>query len=293
MRHIHSLLIATLLVTVMGVFQAAAPVKANTSSATLSFTPTSLNFGNQITGTTSAWQKVTIKNTGTVNITLGKLSIIGEFGLSAKNCHGKTLAPNKTCVFSVRFSPVTAVYKTGSVSIPSSASTSPYTVSLSGYGITGTNLLLSPSFDFPLTRPIPWKYPNKSFTFAQLWDCSVSLSPFCSVRFSGNSNNYTQSLIQGVIRAGRIGDKYVFLLSSRAKNIPAGGQYKVEVILLNMYNQVVGSKSVNFTDGTHDFKTVAGTIIAHAQYSCVVFQFSLQKTSGTAWFDDARLISIP
>ena len=95
------------------------------------------------------------------------------------------------------------------------------------------------------------------------------------------------------MRDGRIGDKYVFLLSSRAKNIPAGGQYEVEVILLNMYNQVGGSKSINFTDGTHDFKTVAGTIIAHAQYSYIVFQFSLQKDSGTAWFDNARLISTP
>jgi hypothetical protein len=292
MRHIHSLLIATLLVTVMGVFQAAAPVKANTSSATLSFTPTSLNFGNQITGTTSAWQKVTIKNTGTVNITLGKLSIIGEFGLSAKNCNGKTLAPTDACVFSVRFSPLTAVSKTGAVSVPSNASISPYTVSLSGYGITGTNLLLSPSFDFPLIKPLPWEDPTNTFTFAQVWDCSISLSPFCSIRFSGSSNNL-QSLTQAISRAGKIGDKYVFLLSSQAKNIPAGGQYKVEVRLLNMYNQVVGAKSVNFPDGTHGFKTVAGTITAHAQYSWVVFQFFLQKTSGTAWFDDARLISTP
>jgi hypothetical protein len=67
----------------------------------------------------------------------------------------------------------------------------------------------------------------------------------------------------------------------------------VEVQLLNMYNRVVGIKTFNFTDGSHEFETVTGIITARAQYSWIVFRFVLQKDSGTAWFDNAQLIDIP
>ena len=35
------------------------------------------------------------------------------------------------------------------------------------------------------------------------------------------------------------------------------------------------------------------TITATEEYSWVIFRFTLQKPSGTAWFDNAELIKLP
>jgi hypothetical protein len=296
MRHLRFLLIAAIFVMAMGASQIPTRVDAKSNNYSLSTTPTSLNFGNIIAGTTSPSQTVTVTNLGSTNVTLGTLyktdTIRSEFVLRAANCNGKTLAPTRSCTFTVAFAPKTTGYKTGSVVIPSDDPASPKTVTITGTGITGTNLLLSPNFELPIKKPIPWKvYPN-SFTLFSALDCSISVSPLCSIRLSGNPN-YAKSIAQSIYHMGLIGDSYLFRLSSRARDIPAGGQYGVEVQLLNMYNQVVGIKTINFTDGTHEFETATGIITARAQYSWIVFRFVLQKNSGTAWFDNAQLIDIP
>lgn len=291
MRKIHSLLIAALLVTAMGAFQFITPARA--LSGALSFTPTYLYFGNQTVGSTSAAQSVTVKNISGANLQLGKLTITGDFILKSTDCRWKLLAPNATCVFSVRFAPTTAGYKTGTVTVSNDVSATADTVSLSGYGITGTNLLLSPNFDFPFTKPVPWDDGPFMLSIPDTLDCSVSVSPMCSVKLVGSPLNFNRIIFQARPRNGLIGDKYLFRLSSRAKGIPTGGRYRVEVVLMNMYNVVVGTEVVNFNIGTHDFETATGTIRANAQYTWVVFRFSFQKTSGIAWFDNAQLIVLP
>jgi hypothetical protein len=291
MRKINFLLIAALLVTAWGTFQFTIPARA--LSGALSFTPTYLYYGNLTVGTTSAALTVTVKNISGANLKLGRLTVTGEFILNASDCQGKLLIPNQTCVFKVRFAPTTAAYKTGFVTVPNDVSPSADTVSLSGYGITGTNILHSPNFDFPFSKPIPWKDGPNPLAIPDALDCSVSVSPLCSVKLTGNSYNFVHAVAQALPRVGLIGDKYLFRLSSKARGIPAGGQYKVEVLLMNMYNVVVGSETLHFTTGTHEFETVTGTIRARAQYTWVVFRFTLQKTGGTAWFDNAQLIVIP
>jgi hypothetical protein len=282
----------------MGASQIPTRVDAKSNNYSLSTSPTSLNFGNIIAGTTSPPQTVTVKNLGSSNVTLGTLyktiAIRSEFILRAVNCNGKTLAPTQSCTFTVAFAPKTIGYKTGSVVIPSDDPVSPNTITITGTGITGTNLLRYPNFELPMTKPLPWrvKFETISFSLFSALDCSISVSPLCSVRLSGNPYT-TKSIAQGVYHMGLIGDSYLFRLSSRARDIPAGGQYGVEVQLLNMYNQIVGIKTVNFTDGTHEFETATGIITARAQYSWIVFRFVLQKNSGTAWFDNAQLIDIP
>ena len=280
----------------MGASQISTPVEAKSNQYSLSASPSSLNFGNIIAGTTSPPQTVTVKNLGSSNVTLGTLyktiAIRSEFVLRAVNCNGKTLAPTQSCTFTVAFAPKTTGYKTGSVVIPSDDPVSPNTITITGTGIAGTNLLLAPNFELPIKKPLPWKVKPNAFTLFSALDCSISLSPMCSIRLSGNPN-YAKSIAQSIYHMGLIGDSYLFRLSSRAMDIPAGGQYKVEVQLLNMYNRVVGSKSLSFTNGTHDFETVSTTITARAQYSWIVFFFTLEKTGGMAWFDNAQLIDIP
>ncbi|RJP55016.1 MAG: choice-of-anchor D domain-containing protein [Anaerolineaceae bacterium] len=299
MRQFRILTVATLIALALGTFQSAAPAGAM-NRLTVTTTPTYLYFGNVIVGITSPTQTITIRNTGSTDVTLGMITVTTttatkEFVLKDVKCiNGQILAPNDACSLAVSFKPSSLGYKSGSVNILNSESATPTVVSLSGYGIAGTNLLLAPNFDLPFTKPIPWKGdPKETLYLPKSVDCSISVSPLCSVRLRGTSLNYAQSFWQSIGRAGAIGDRYLFRLSSRARGIPAGGQYKVEVLLMNMYNRVVGTKVINFANGTHGFQTVTGSITAKAQYSWVIFRFTLQKPSGTAWFDNAQLIYIP
>ncbi len=291
MRPMRILIVSLILVLLAATLQSAASVKA-VNRLTISTNPNYLYYGNQIVGTTSPNQNVTIANNSSANVTLGKLTVTSEFVLRAANCSGKTLLPGQSCVFAVAFKPLTATYKNGSVTIPVVGETS-VLVTLTGYGITGTNILRSANFELPILNPIPWKGNSLSFTLSKSLDCSVGLSPLCSAKIMGNSTNNPLSLTQSVGRSGFIGDKYIFRLSSRADKVPAGGQYKVELILMNMYNQIVGTRTLRFTNGTHDFETLMGTIEATEEYSWIIFRFTLQKTSGTAWFDNAELIKLP
>lgn len=291
MRKIQIILIAALLVTAMGGFQLISPAKA--LSGALSFTPTYLYFGNVIVGATSPNLSVTVKNISGANLQLGKLTVTADFKLKSSDCQWKLLTPNQTCQFRVAFIPTTAGYKTGTVTVSNDVSATADTVSLSGYGITGTNLLLSPNFDFPFTKPIPWKDGPLILSIPDTVDCSVSVSPMCSVKLVGNSINFDRVISQARGRNGLRGDRYMFRLYSRAKDVPAGGHYRVEVVLMNMYNVVVGTEVANFNIGTHDFEVATGTIRANAQYTWVVFRFSFQKTGGIAWFDNAQLIPLP
>jgi len=266
----------------------------STLSAYLSFSPTSLYFGSIIVGTTSLPLQVIMKNISGSDIRLGRLTVSGPFRLRARECHHTTLAPNQSCRFTVIFAPESATYQTGYVSIPHDASSSPESFPLSGYGIPGTNILLHPNFDPPIPKPLPWRSSPVRFTLDYIWDCAISVSPFCSVRFQGSPWNYEQAISQAIWRNGKIGDRYLFRLSSRAYQIPPGGEYKVEVELRDpSFEQVLASAAVSFNDGTHDFERVTGQIKATMYYGWIVFRIVFQKPSGVAWFDNAELIPIP
>lgn len=290
MRKIHSLLIAALLIAAIGALQA--PMPAQALSGAISFSPTSLFFSSTYVGTKSTALTVTVKNNLGWDLNIYKLTITGEYKFKTNNCAWVTLPPSATCTFSVIFTPVGLGNRTGSVTVANAVSTTDDKITLSGTGA-GTNLLQQPNFDYPFTKPLPWKDGPGELKVPQSLDCSISVSPFCSVRLKGSALNIENKIHQSVARAGLIGDQYVFLLSSKAKEVPVGGQYKVEVILMNLYNQVVGSSTLNFGTGTHGFQTALGRIRAKSQYTWIIFRFTFQETSGVAWFDNAILVKLP
>lgn len=295
MRKLYPLLIAALLVSAIGVLQSPLPVSA--VSGTLSFTPSFVSFGSVTVGTRSKPVDVIVKNSGTVNVTLGKLTITGEFKLKIGTCAlGVVLMPTQTCTFSVIFAPLSIASKSGTVSIPSDAANPLYTVNMSGSG-SGTNLLKSANFDLPLTKPIPWREGPNVPDVLDLLDCSVWISPMCSLRMQGRLDIYgdplLQTVSQAVARVGAVGDKYTFVLSSKSSTIPLAGLYGVQVILMNTYNQVVGRQVVNFRTGTHPWQTVVGTITATETHTWVIFRITFRQASGRAWFENAILVKVP
>jgi hypothetical protein len=116
----------------------------------VTFSPTSLNFGNQTDLTTSAPQATILTNTGLGTLTITSIGIIGlnanEFA-QTNNCPS-SLTPNSTCNISVTFSPKVLGVAIAFISVADNAPGSPQSVPLAGIGVTGISVS-PPSVDFP------------------------------------------------------------------------------------------------------------------------------------------------
>lgn len=111
------------------------------AASVVNISPSSLSFGNQNMGATSATQTITLTNSGTAALTISGITLSGanasDFAES-NNCpiSPGTLAAGAKCTLSVTFTPSTNGTRNASVSISDNASGSPQTVPLSGTGVT-------------------------------------------------------------------------------------------------------------------------------------------------------------
>ena len=105
------------------------------------FTPASLNFGNQAIDTTSMIRSVTLKNvnTGFATFDFSNFTVNSPFAISSNTC-GATLAAGKTCAVKVTFTPTVSGVASGTLSVTDNAPGSPQTVPLSGTGVAQTTL---------------------------------------------------------------------------------------------------------------------------------------------------------
>jgi len=105
---------------------------------------TTLVFGAQNLGTTSAAQTETVANTGGSNLLISTVTIggmnAGDFATSSDTCTGATVTPNSTCTVSVTFSPTATGPLTSTLTITDNSggvAGSQQTVALTGVGISG------------------------------------------------------------------------------------------------------------------------------------------------------------
>lgn len=107
------------------------------SGPQISLSPTSINFGNQADGTTSAQTAITVTNTGNATVTFTSIQVTGtnsgNFGES-DNCV-PTLTQGNTCTIYVTFSPTTAGSYSAAVTLNDNAANNPQSVALTGTGI--------------------------------------------------------------------------------------------------------------------------------------------------------------
>ncbi|HEX6504593.1 MAG TPA: choice-of-anchor D domain-containing protein [Terriglobales bacterium] len=98
--------------------------------------PTSLSFGNQSVGTTSAAQTVTMTNVGSSTLTISGISLTGTNAGDFSQTHtcGGTLGAGASCTISVTFHPSATGARSAAVSISDDGGGSPQTVPLSGTG---------------------------------------------------------------------------------------------------------------------------------------------------------------
>ncbi len=98
--------------------------------------PTSLSFGNEVEGTTSAAKKVALKNGQSSAITIASISTSLSDYAATNTCpvSPATLAAGASCAISVSFTPSAIGSRTGTLTIVDSGVSSPQVVTLSGTG---------------------------------------------------------------------------------------------------------------------------------------------------------------
>jgi len=135
---------------------------ANGSGAaapSVSLTPSTLPFGSENMGTTSAPLTVTLTNTGTANLILSTVTMggtnAGDFAESTDSCTGATVTPKSTCTVGVTFTPSATGSRAGSLSFTDNASNSPQTLGLTGTGVCQP-ITVGPSTLAPGTAGTPY-----------------------------------------------------------------------------------------------------------------------------------------
>src|SRR5207244_913061 len=109
-----------------------------------SLAPSSLTFGNQQVGATSAASPVTLSNTGSGALAITSIAVSGDFG-QTDTCGG-SLAAGANCTTNVTFTPTASGARSGTLTVTDNAVSNPRTVLLAGTGITGSPVVaLSPS----------------------------------------------------------------------------------------------------------------------------------------------------
>jgi len=116
---------------------------------TASLSPSTLNFGDQPEGSTSAAQTLTLKNTGAstlagivislsessqTDIVRAHVSVTSSIDYGATTTCGSTLAAGATCTIAITFDPQSLGSLPGTVTVTDNASNSPQSASLTGTG---------------------------------------------------------------------------------------------------------------------------------------------------------------
>jgi uncharacterized repeat protein (TIGR01451 family) len=110
-------------------------------AAVIGIAPTSLTFGSQAVGTTSAAQTVTVSNNGEFPLIFSSIVTSGDFaGATLAQCPSiGEEAPS--CTFSITFKPTATGTRTGAITFTDNATGSPQTVTLTGTGTGGASTL--------------------------------------------------------------------------------------------------------------------------------------------------------
>src|ERR1019366_7215740 len=159
------------------------------SAQQVTLSTTSMSFGNQAVGTTSAAKKATLTNTGSATLNITSITTTGLFAQT--NTCGSTVKAGKKCTISVTFSPTATGTATGVVTITDNATNSPQTITLSGNGVTGVSVTPT-KLTFPTTNigstsaPMTATLANNNLTTLTINSITIS-GPFAQTNNCGSS----------------------------------------------------------------------------------------------------------
>jgi len=107
--------------------------------APVTLSPTSLSFGSQTVGTTSA-ASVKLTNNQATALTISTIVASGDFAVVQNSTCGASLASGKSCAINVTFTPSAIGARSGALTITDSAAGSPQVVPLNGAGVVNLSL---------------------------------------------------------------------------------------------------------------------------------------------------------
>ena len=152
-------------------------------SPSLTLSQSSCEFGNQLIGTTSAPQAITLTNTGAAGLMVTEVVASGDFVETNTCLSSSPIAANGACSVSVAFTPTAAGTRTGSLTITDNASPATRTASLSGTGVAAPVVSLYPtSLTFP-AQPVGTSSSAQSVTLSNTGNAAVSIT---SITASGD-----------------------------------------------------------------------------------------------------------
>jgi hypothetical protein len=108
----------------------------------VTLTPADLNFYTQVVRTTSPAQPATLTNTGNGALSIISIATAGDFA-QTNNC-GSTVNAGASCTINVTFTPTATGTRSGTIRITDNASGSPQRLLLTGTGVAGPVVSLTP-----------------------------------------------------------------------------------------------------------------------------------------------------
>jgi len=165
-------------------------VSLSGTATMISVSPRTLSFGIHTVGSPTASKVVTVKNTGTVPVSMAPLSIggtdSGDFQATS-NC-GNSLAAGATCTAALRFTPTNAGARTATLLVTDSDPGSPQPANLIGMG---TLLSWSPRLITSPTTPVGKTSAAVAVTISNIGSAAVTMNP---ITFSGaNAADFGQT----------------------------------------------------------------------------------------------------
>ncbi len=175
--------------------------------------PSTLNYGLEGLRTTSAYQTITLTNTGGSTVTFSSITLTGA---NAKdyvmtNYCGSSLSASLSCTLQVAFGPTSRGIRTAAISIIDNAPASPQTVSLSGSG--NANRLSAASLDFKTVA-----VGSSSLLPVTLTNLGGQSTLIGQVRITGlNKSDYSQTNDCGKSLAAKASCEFTVTFSPRFK----------------------------------------------------------------------------
>lgn len=195
----------------------------------VSLSPSSLSFGNQNVGTTSAAKSVTLTNTGNAALSI---TSIGEAGANAadfaesNNCPA-SLAAQASCLINVTFSPSAAGAESANIALVDNAANSPQSVAESGTGVTP-----------PPPAPVVSLSPS-SLAFGNVQQGSPSAAKSVTLTNTGNA----ALSISGISEAGANAADF-----AQSNNCPASLAAQASCTINVVFTpSIVGAESANIS----------------------------------------------
>jgi Phosphoesterase family/Putative Ig domain/Abnormal spindle-like microcephaly-assoc'd, ASPM-SPD-2-Hydin/Immunoglobulin I-set domain/Protein of unknown function (DUF1565) len=239
------------------VTSAAATLTVN-AAASLGISPSSLTFGSQTVGTTSAAQLVTLTNGSNATMTFSA-TFTGDFGLGGTGTCGNSVTAGASCTVSVKFTPTAAGTRTGALTLTDNAPNSPQTVQLTGTGAAST----------PVAPTITTQPVSQTVTVGQTAAFTVTATGTAPLAYQWQKN--------GSNIAGASTSSYTTPATTSADN---GAQFTVAV------SNSAGSVTSNAatltvtTSTTPQFGHVAIVVEENTNYASVVGSSSMPYLNG-------------